>query len=283
MAESGRKPMSRTVRVFRAAALRFSAEGAAFMSQAIAYTALFSLVPLTLLGVSMLAFVYGTDVGMVRANEAIQRYVPELGDLLSSNVDAVVKFRGLSGIVGLVGLVWSGKNLFQALTYALNRSLGITRYRHIVWDVAIALTLVPAAGVLLIVATVLPPIITFIVSFAHLDSLRWVPQIASYAASAALVFLASAFLYAYLPNRRPRWCAVFPGALTCAAGYSVAQIAFAVYTTYASNAFQIYGALSALFVLLLWLDLIGVVFLFGAFVSAAWEKDTESGALPLAS
>ena len=274
--------MSRVIRVFRAAGLRFSAEGAAFMSQAIAYTALFSLVPLTLLAVSMMAFFYGTDEGMARANGAIQAYVPALGELLSNNIDAVVKFRGISGIIGLIGLIWSGKNLFQALTYALNRSLGITRYRHIVWDVAIALTLVPFAGVVLIAATVLPVVITLIVQFARLESLRWIPQISSYATSAALVFIVSAVLYAYLPNRRPRWCAVFPGALTCAAGYSIAQIAFAVYTTFAANAFQIYGALSALFVLLLWMDLIGVVFLFGAFVSAAWEKD-EQPALPLAS
>ena len=275
--------MSRVIRVFRAAGLRFSAEGAAFMSQAIAYTALFSLVPLTLLAVSMMAFVYGTDEGMARANAVIQAYAPALGDLLSTNVDAVVKFRGLSGLIGLIGLIWSGKNLFQALTYALNRSLGITRYRHIVWDVAIALTLVPFAGVVLIAATVLPVVITLIVQFARLESLRWVPQITSYATSAALVFIVSAVLYAYLPNRRPRWGAVVPGALTCAVGYSIAQIAFAVYTTFAANAFQIYGALSALFVLLLWLDLIGVVFLFGAFVSAAWEKETRNPALPLAS
>ncbi|HTD38215.1 MAG TPA: YihY/virulence factor BrkB family protein [Candidatus Limnocylindrales bacterium] len=275
--------MSRVIRVFRAAGLRFSAEGAAFMSQAIAYTALFSLVPLTLLAVSMMAFVYGTDEGMARANAVIQAYAPALGDLLSTNIDAVVKFRGISGLIGLIGLIWSGKNLFQALTYALNRSLGITRYRHIVWDVAIALTLVPFAGVVLIAATVLPVVITLIVQFARLESLRWVPQITSYATSAALVFIVSAVLYAYLPNRRPRWGAVVPGALTCAVGYSIAQIAFAVYTTFAANAFQIYGALSALFVLLLWMDLIGVVFLFGAFVSAAWEKDGQSPALPLAS
>ena len=119
--------------------------------------------------------------------------------------------------------------------------------------------------------------------FTELDYLRWAPQIASYAGSAGLVFVVSSFMYAYLPNRRTGWHCVIPGALTCAVGYSIAQIAFAVYTTYAAYAFQIYGALSALFVLLLWLDLIGVVFLFGAFVSAAWEKDTEPGALPLAS
>jgi YihY family inner membrane protein len=275
--------MSRLIRVFRAAGLRFSAEGAPFMAQSIAFTALFALVPLSIVAVAMLAFFYGTDDGIARANQAIQQYVPALGDLVSNNLAAVVRYRGYSGAIGLIGLIWSGKNLFQALTYALNRSLGITRFRHIVWDVAIALVLVPFAGVVLVVATVLPIILTLIVQFAGLEYLRWVPQIASYAGSALLVFVVSAFLYGYLPNRRPRWGSVVPGALTCAIGYSLAQIAFAVYTTYASYAFQIYGALSALWVLLLWLDLIGVVFLFGAHVSAAWEKDVDAERLPLAS
>src|SRR4030081_435193 len=101
------------------------------MSQAIAYTALFALVPLSLVAVAMLAFIYGTDAGLARANGAIGIYVPALGDLLTSKLSAEVKYRGFSGAIGLIGLIWSGKNLFLALTYALNRSLGITPYRHI--------------------------------------------------------------------------------------------------------------------------------------------------------
>jgi membrane protein len=283
MADARRGGWSRAVRIFREAGVRFSAEGSAFMAQAIAFSALFALVPLSLVAVSMLGFIYGTTEGLSRANAAIGLYVPALGELLSNNLDAVVRYRGVSGIIGLLGLAWAGKGLFQALTYALNRTLGITRYRHIVWDVAIALVLVPFAGIVLIVATFLPVVITLIVQFARLEYLRWVPQIASYAGSAALVFFVSAFLYAYLPNHRVKWWTVIPGALTCALGYSLGQIAFAAYTTYAASAFQIYGALSALFVLLLWLDLIGVIFLFGAHVSAAWEKATEADTLPLAS
>jgi membrane protein len=275
--------VSRLIRVFRTAGLRFSAEGSAFMAQAIAYTALFALVPLTLVGAAMLAFIFGTDAGIARAHAVIELYVPEIQDLVAANLDAIVRYRGVTGVVGALGLVWSGKNLFQALTYALNRSLGIQRYRHIVWDVALALVLVPLAGVVLILATVFPVVITLIVQFAGLESLRWIPQITSYATSLGLVFIVSALLYAYLPNRPPRWDAVVPGAVVCAVLYSLAQIAFAVYTSYAASAFAIYGALSALVVLLLWLYLIGIIFLFGAHVSAAWEKDTAADALSLAS
>ena len=64
------------------AALRFSAEGSAFTAQAIAYTALFALVPLSLVAVAMLAFIFGTDEGIARANEAIQVYGPALKELI---------------------------------------------------------------------------------------------------------------------------------------------------------------------------------------------------------
>jgi membrane protein len=156
----------------------------------------------------------------------------------------------------------------------------VSRDRHYVWNVLIALVLVPVGGVVIVVATALPVVITLFVQFAGLESLRWFPEIASYAGSLGLIFVIVALLYAYLPNRHPSWPAVVAGAGVASVGYSLAQIAFAAYTTMAANAFRVYGALSALFVLLLWLDVIGIVFLFGAHVSAAWEREAQDGALP---
>jgi uncharacterized BrkB/YihY/UPF0761 family membrane protein len=100
--------MSRLIRVFRAAGRRFSAEGVPFMAQSIAFTALFALVPLSIVAVAMLAFIYGTADGMMRANLAIQQYVPALSDLVSNNLAAIVRYRGFSGAIGLIGLIWSG-------------------------------------------------------------------------------------------------------------------------------------------------------------------------------
>lgn len=274
---------SRFARVFRRAAQRFSAEGAAFMAPAIAYNVLFASIPLTLVAVAILASVYGSAEGLNRARLAIADYAPQFETLVTQNLTAIVQYRGITGFLGAAALVWSSKNVFQALIYALNRALGISRYRFFLWDIVIALVLVPVVGVAFIVATALPVVITLFVQFAGLESLRWFPQIASYAASLALIFVVMALLYAYLPNRRPSWRPVCAGAAVAAIGYSVAQIAFATYTSYAASAFKIYGALSAIFVLLIWLDYIGMIFLFGAFVSAAWEAEGEAETLPLAS
>jgi membrane protein len=272
--------MARLIRTFRSAAKSFSAEGGTFMAQALAFNVLFAAIPLLLVAAALLAFVYGTTEGIARANDAISLYAPQLQDLVANNLDAIVRYRGLSGTIGLIALAWSGKNVFQGLTYALNRSVGVSRDRHYVWNVLIALVLVPVVGVVIVVATALPVVITLFVQFAGLESLRWFPEIASYAGSLGLIFVIVALLYAYLPNRHPSWPAVVAGAGVASVGYSLAQIAFAAYTTMAANAFRVYGALSALFVLLLWLDVIGIVFLFGAHVSAAWEREAQDGALP---
>jgi membrane protein len=271
------------IRIFRRAGLRFSAEGASFMAAALAFNVLFATIPLLLVAVSIIAYVYGTDEGIQRANSAISLYAPEFESLVANNLDAAVRYRGVSGAIGLVTLAWSGKNVFQALAYALNRSLGVKRDRALLLDILIALVLVPVVGVVIVVATALPVVITLIVQFAGLESLRWAPQIASYLGSLALIFIVIALLYAYLPNHRAPRSAVIAGAAVASIGYSITQIAFAVYTTFAANAFRIYGALSALFAFLLWLEIIGAIFLFGAYVTAAWERENQDAALPLAS
>ena len=253
------------------------------MAPAIAFNVLFAAIPLTLVAVAILAFRYGDAEGITRIQGAVAQYAPQFQPLLAQNLAVIVRYRGVTGVLGFIALVWSGKNVFQAMIYALNRALEISHYRPLLADIAIALILVPTVGVVFVLATLVPVVITLIVQFAGLESFRWFPQIASYAASLALVYVATALLYAYLPNRTPRWRSVAVGAAVAAIGYSIAQIAFAAYTTLAASAFAVYGALSALFVLLLWLDYIGMIFLFGAFVCAAWDAEAEDATLPLAS
>jgi membrane protein len=267
-------------RVLRTAAVRFSADGASFLAQAIAFNTLFASIPLTLFIVALLGFVYGTTEGNVQAVSLIQTYAPALQSIVATNLDSVVRYRGLSGTIGIIGLIWSGKNIFQALAYALDLSLGVPRHRHFVIDIAIAIVLVPIAGIVLVVASALPVVISVIARTFDLPTLRFVPELETYGVSLAIVFVISALLYTYLPNRRaPSLMFGVPGAAVTAVGWSLAQVAFAVYTTH-TNFLKIYGAVSAIFALLLWIYVTAVIFLFGAHVSAAWERRRVRNATP---
>lgn len=263
------KGLQDVIGVFRAAALRFSAEGATFLAQALAFNALFAAIPLSLVVIAMFGYIYGTEEGNARALEAIDQFAPQIYGLVASNLESVVRYRGVSGIVGLIGLVWSGKNVFGATSYALDRSLGIPS-RHFVFEIIVALVLVPLLGIALLVTTAVPVVISYIGRYTGLEYLRYAPQIESYAASLIFVFVFATLVYTYLPNRRadPRFGV--PGAILTALGYTLAQVAFAIYTAH-TNFLQIYGTLSAIFAFMLWVYYICVIFLYGAYFSAQWE------------
>jgi YihY family inner membrane protein len=257
------------VSVFRSAGLKFSATGAAFLAQAIAFNVFFAAIPLSLVIFAMFGYIFGTTAGDLRALETIDQFAPQFYDLVSANIQSVVRYRGVSGILGLLGLVWSGKNVFGALSYALDRSLGL-QSRHFIFEIVIAVVLVPILGVVMLVAAAAPLVITYVERFTGLEYLRYGPQIGSYSLSLGFVFALAALVYTYLPNRRSSIGFGLPGAVVTAIGYSVAQIAFGIYTAHA-NVFQIYGTLSAIFAFMLWVYYVCVIFLYGAHVSAQWE------------
>jgi membrane protein len=263
----------RLVRTLIQATQRFNAEAGTFMAPSIAFSIISSAVPVTLVAVATMASLFGDAAGIAHVRESIHEYAPQLQTLLTQNLDAVVQYRGLSGAIGILSLIWAGKNLFTSLIYALNRAFGVSESRWFLWDILIAVAIVPLVGVAVLIATLAPVVVTLAVQFAHLQWLAWLPQIGTYASSLGVIFFVFALLYGLLPNRKTRWPAVFAGAAAAAIGYTLAQIAFAKYTSYVTSVFAIYGALSAVFALILWLYYGTVLFLFGAFVSAAWEKE----------
>ncbi|MGH7684045.1 MAG: YihY/virulence factor BrkB family protein, partial [Vulcanimicrobiaceae bacterium] len=222
--------------------------------------------------------VYGSSEGQALLLSVIDDVAPALHDLVAENIKNAIAFRGLSGAIALVALVWSGKNLFQALAYALNRALSVPAGRPIVHDIALSIVMLPAMGLLLLVSTLVPPVVTF---FTHLGgfSETFTPQAAAYGTSIVLIFIVAATLYTFLPNRHLPWTFGIPGAVFTAIAYELAQIGFTTFTAH-TNLFHIYGALSTVFALLIWFYLMGLIFLYGAELSAAWREGANVTAGP---
>ncbi len=261
--------MSRLIVVFRAAGLRFSQDGCAFLAQAIAFNALFSVFPILILTVAVFGFVYGTDEAQARALALIGTLAPSVQPTLTENLRHAVAFRGVSGAIALVAFLWSSKNLFQALAYALDRALGVPQGRPLVKDILVSITIVPVLGLLLLVATAVPLAISFVVEYGGFRHAVVWTQVAGYGTAVLLVFVVTMLLYDYLPNRDVRVGFGVPGAIVSTLGYELAQIAFAVYSTHVDFR-HVYGALSAVAILLLWFYYMAYIFLFGAELSAQW-------------
>src|SRR5271166_6272814 len=157
--------MRRLIEVFRAAGVHFSQDGCAMLAQAIAFNAVFAVFPLLMLAFAMLGFVYGDTLGPENAVRLLKDVAPALRRVVLDNLQHIVANRSLSGILAAVALVWSGKNLFQTLAYALDRALGIPQGRPLFKDIAVAIITLPILATLLVIATAIPLAISFAVQY----------------------------------------------------------------------------------------------------------------------
>ena len=259
--------MRRLIFAFREAGLRFSRDGCAFLAQAIAYNALFTLFPLIVLAITT-ASIFFPD-SQQRVLGFVDTLAPSLHDFIAQNLTNYLGGRAASSIIAILFLIWSGKNLFLTLAFALDRALGVPKGRPLVHDIALSIIMLPLVFVLLIVAMGLPILISILVALTTLPDQAFVTRILGYGASLLLVFILTIVMYTFLPNRRVVWHFAVPGASFAALTWPVVQLIFEAYTTHV-NFTHVYGALSAPLALLLWFYLMGSIFLFGAQLCAGW-------------
>ena len=99
---------------------RFGDDGGGYLAASLSYYAFFSIFPLLLLGASVAGFVLAGDAaGQARLASKLAGSIPGLGSLMGRNISTIVAHRGATGVVGLLGALWSGTGLVRAAGYAL--------------------------------------------------------------------------------------------------------------------------------------------------------------------
>ena len=259
--------MKRLFSTLRDAGWRFSRDGCAFLAQAVAFNALFALFPLVVLVVTLASYIY--PHAQHRVLVFFDTVMPALHDFIVANLQSYIYGRGISSLIALIFILWSGKNLFMGLTVALDRSLNIPKGRPFFHSVLLSIVMLPAIGTLLIVAMALPISLSIVMAIARINDRQNLTHLSAYLISIVLVFAISMTLYRFLPNKKLTWAFALPGASVTALSWPVLQFAFTQYTLHVPFS-RIYGALSVPLVLLLWFYVIGSIFLFGAEFCAAW-------------
>ncbi|MBV8196737.1 MAG: YihY/virulence factor BrkB family protein [Candidatus Eremiobacteraeota bacterium] len=259
--------MMRFISSFRAAGLRFSRDGCAFHAQSIAFNALFALFPLTVLVLSGVTLVLPDAESRTLA--FFDTLAPTLHDYIANNLQTYIYGRGISSLIAAAFLIWSGKNLFMGLAYALDRALNVPKGRPLVHNILLSVVMLPVTAVLLLIAIGLPIVLSIFFRVVGFEGPGHFTHILGYLISIALVFIVAVVLYRWLPNRDVSWSFALRGATVVAVTWPVVQVAFAQYITHVDFT-RVYGALTAPLVLLLWFYCIGSIFLFGAEYSIEW-------------
>ncbi|HWQ04840.1 MAG TPA: YihY/virulence factor BrkB family protein [Longilinea sp.] len=235
---------------------------------AIAYFAIFSLFPFTLLIVAIASYSFGSLVDQALIIQRLEFIAPALGQLLGKNIDEIIRVRGPVTVVALLSLIWSASSIFTMLTAALNKIWGITRSRP-VWKRR-------GLGLLLVLGLV--ALILFLASFANM--LTWLPDqvlqqldgirfVLAIMLDIALFFV----LYLMLPHAASGWRDILPGAVGAGLLWELAKKIFLLFiSTYLSISNLIYGSVAAVVATLTWAYLSGLIFLFGAYLSVYYRQ-----------
>ncbi|MGE5463509.1 MAG: YihY/virulence factor BrkB family protein, partial [Syntrophothermus sp.] len=104
----------------------------AITAAAIAYFALLSIFPITLLSIAIASLSLGPSMDRQIIIQRIEFIAPALHQLLGQNIDEIIQARGPITAVALVGLLWSASTIFYTFTHILNKIWGL-KQRRAVW------------------------------------------------------------------------------------------------------------------------------------------------------
>ena len=243
---------------------------------AIAYFALFSLFPLTLLSISIASFRLGPLMDQQLIVQKLEFIAPALGRLLGQNIDEIIQARGPVTSVALVSLIWSASTIFYTLTQTLNAIWGNQRTRP-VWKRR-------GLAILFVLTFVGPALILGSFAGSIVANLRtWLPaQIVpvgvgiSFVVAILLDIALFMVLYILLPHGDSTWREILPGAIGAGLLWEFAKKAFLLFvSTYISVSNLVYGSVAAIIAFLIWAYLSGIIFLFGAFLSVSFYQLRE--------
>jgi membrane protein len=243
---------------------RFGMVGGAVLSSGLATRALFALLPGLLLLVAMVGFLVKDPVLQDRILELIADLVPPLQSLITDTVDVLAGGAAAFGILGLIGLVWGASGFFQTFEVVFAVVLGEERRRDPVTRAAIGLTAVlavlivvgGAAAIAILAWTVAAD---WIRPFVDLSSFRLLLPLAS----SLVLAIALGVAYRAIPQRRPTVGDVWVPALVAGLAIAVLTQIFAFLGPLVAGTASLYGAISAVFILLVWLQLTSQVVVLG--------------------
>ena len=240
---------------------------------AIAYFAVFSIFPITLLSIAIASFYLGPLMDQQLIVQRLEFIAPALGQLLGKNIDEIILARGPVTSVALVGLIWSTSTIFSTITQNLKKIWGIKRSRPF-WK---------QRGLAILFVLIFVGPILFLASFASslIANLRtWLPdQIVPIWGGIGIVvaiLLDIAFfmvLYIMLPHGTSTWREILPGAMGAGLLWELAKKAFLLFvSTYISMSNLVYGSVAAIIAFLTWAYLSGLIFLFGVYLSVSYYQ-----------
>ena len=238
-----------------------------------AYFILLSFIPFILL---LMTSVRYTPLTQSMVLEAVVRVTPEEFQNFVKMIILEVYSKSLA-VVPLTAIItlWTAGKGLQGLTNGLNSVYQVYETRNY-FAARIRSALYTLIFIVLIVATLILLVFGNSIQGALVEHLPFISgvteSILQMRTALSLVVLSTVFLmmYKFLPNRKAALKSQLPGAVISAVARSVLSLCFSIYLDLFSVA-NMYGSLTTLIMIMLWMYFCMFIFLLGAEINAYFE------------
>ena len=240
------------------------------LAAAVAYSLLFSLFPFALVLISLAGFMMSSPEIENQVITAMGTLIPVARVLIEKTLESVIKAREATGIIALLLLAWSALAFFNTLRSSLNRAWGAPSGQTYVKGRLMDVSMLVLAVLGLLVFTWL----TTTIQFMHESNTQlWIFKFTKTGLFAKMVFtlfsgmMAYAvilLLYRFVPSKRPKWKHIWLGALLATIGFEIVRFTFVWYVKNFAQYNLVYGPISSVIALLMFIYLTAWVLLFFA-------------------
>lgn len=227
------------------------------LANGLAFTALFASIPTALVALGLAGWVADDPAVQASIADALVATFPPLADVIDAALVALTEGAPVTGLIGLIGLIWAVSQLYVTVDVAFARVFTQTAERDLVgrtargflWVAMVIAVVVAAivAGTLLAAAEALLP------SGTPLGP-GLVDVVTSWPMLVVLAIVVVGAIYRFVPPRNPVWAAV-PGP-AIAVGLTIALLTqvFAFLAPRIVGFATVVGPLATIFIALAWLS-----------------------------
>lgn len=245
----------------------------------LSYVTLMSLVPLMVVMLSvMTAFPIFSEIRELIENFIYQNFVPASGDVVQEHITGFVSNASKMSAIAITALFIFAMLLISAIDQCLNKLWRVNEKRRIITSFSMYWMVLSLGPVLVGSSLVMTSYILSLVSIGDYDLLG-LSNIAVQALPLVASIAAFFILYMVVPNKVVPAKFALAGATLAAVLFEIAKKSFAIYVTQLPSYEAIYGALSSIPILFLWVYLSWLVVLVGALFTVSLEDyDSEKEA-----
>lgn len=251
--------------VFLKAYKKFEADRCPLLASALVHATTFSLFPLILGLISFSVFILGSSESIIEKVLPLLRQAFPVGlDEILKNISTITQTSIIIAIIGMLGFLWGAARIFRALESTLNVIWKVKKDRPFFKK---SLLTIGSAFIVIILLIASVALTIWANAIGAGGITKFLPEF-------SIIFSVFLFglIYWFFPNCKVKLKEAYFGAIFTGIFWEVAKYLFSFYIIRIVDYSKIFGSLSAIMILFIWIYYSAYIFLFGAELSYVYAR-----------